>query len=288
MKSIIKFIYGSIPFKKNIFGVLKSFNIPKTIFQHLHFRGIFKIKFNDREFFIEHYGNQIENDIFWSGLTGGWEKISLKLWIELCKDAESIIDIGANTGIYSLVAKAMAPKAKVYGFEPVKRVFEKYQKNCNLNKFDVKCFEVAISNYDGNAVIYDSPSEHIYSVTVNKNTAPNSVTVETKIITKKLSTFIKEFNIDKIDLIKIDVETHEPEVLEGMEEFLHKFQPTLLIEILNDEIGEKIQSIIKNIDYLYFNIDEINIPKKVTIINKSDHYNYLICKKEVAIKLNLI
>jgi FkbM family methyltransferase len=288
MKNFLKSIYNLIPFKKQLFLLLRPFSIPKSIYQHLYFKAVFKVKFKDRQFLIEHFGYQIENELFWSGLTNGWEKISMRLWIELCSDSKTIIDVGANTGIYSLVAKAANPDSKVYGFEPVKRVFEKYQKNCDLNHFDVKCLDYALSNFDGEAVIYDSPSEHVYSVTVNKNTAPHVEKIETKIQTKKLSTFIKEFNIKNIDLIKIDVETHEPEVLEGMEEYLKAFQPTLLIEILNDEIGERVQEIIRDIDYLYFNIDEVNIPKRVDKIIKSDYYNYLICKKEVAVKLNLL
>ena len=128
----------------------------------------------------------------------------------------------------------------------------------------------------------------MYSVAVNKNISGLDNTIPTKIKTKKLSTFIKEQNINQIDLIKIDVETHEPEVLEGMEEFLKLFKPTLLIEVLNDEIGAKIQNIIKDIDYLYFNIDEVNKPKKVSKIVKSDYYNYLICAPDVAQKLKLI
>ena len=288
MKNFIKSIYSLLPLKKEIFSVLKILNLHQKFYQHLHFKGIFKVKFNTHQFLIEHYGYQIENELFWAGLTNGWEKISMQLWIKLCEDSTVILDIGANTGVYSLVAKAINQKSTLYGFEPVKRICEKFEKNCKLNEFDVNCFEYAISNYDGEAIIYDMPSEHVYSVTVNKNTAPSTKTIETKIKTKKLSTFIKEFNLAKIDLIKIDVETHEPEVLDGMEEFLTLFQPTLLIEILNDEIGQKVQSIIKNIDYLYFNIDEINIPKRVYQIKKSDYYNYLICKEDIAKKLNLI
>lgn len=43
--------------------------------------------------------------------------------------------------------------------------------------------------------------------------------------------------------MKIDVETHEPEVLEGVGEYLKKFRPSLLIEILDDEITAKVQNI---------------------------------------------
>jgi len=288
MKSLIKSIYTFIPFKRQLFSAMRLLPVPKSVYQHLHFKGVFKVKFENYQFLINHYGYQVENELFWSGLTHGWEKISMRLWIDLCKDAGTIIDIGANTGVYSLVAKAIQPKAIVFGFEPVKRVYEKYKANCALNHFDVHCLEYAASNFDGEAVIYDSTAEHVYSVTVNKNTAPETDTIKTTIKTKKLSTFIRENNIGSIDLIKIDVETHEPEVLEGMEEYLNTFQPTLLIEILSDEVGEKVQNLIKDMDYLYFNIDEVNKPQRVDKIVKSAYYNYLICKKEVAKKLNLI
>ena len=214
MKKILKSIYSFIPFKKNIFQVIRIFPVPASVYRHLYFKGVFKVKFNDHQFLFEHYGFQIENEIFWSGLINGWEKISMQLWIDLCKNSDTIIDIGANTCVYSRVAKSINPEAAVYGFEPVKRVYEKFHKNCILNNFDIKCLEYAASNFDGEAVIFDSVAEHVYSVTVNKNTAPNTETIETIIKTKKLSTFINENKITKIDLIKIDVETHEPEVLQ--------------------------------------------------------------------------
>lgn len=289
MRNLFKIIYNILPFKKYLFLLIRPLKISESLYRHLHFKGIFTVKFNNYKFKIRHYGYQIENEIFWAGLTEGWEKISMRLWVELCKDSKIIFDIGANTGIYSLVAKSINPTSEIYGFEPVKRVYEKYGKNCELNQFQINCYNYAISNYDGEAVIYDTYSEHVLSVTVNKNLADKSVnTIETKINTKKLLTFIIENKINNIDLIKIDVETHEPEVLEGMAEYLSVFKPTLLIEILNDEIGERVQAVIKNIEYLYFNIDEINLPKKVDNILKSDYYNYLICTKSIAQKLNLI
>jgi FkbM family methyltransferase len=285
---ILKFIYDFLPFKKNIFYLLRLFKLPYNIIKHLHFKGVFKVKVESRDFLIMHYGYQIENELFWYGLLNGWEKISMKIWIDLCKDSQVIFDIGANTGVYSLVAKTLSPKSQVYGFEPVERVFQKFKYNNELNKFDVFCCDFAISNQDGEAIIYEVPSEHVYSVTVNKNTTQNVNATSTKIKTKKLSTFIKEQKIEKVDLIKIDVETHEPEVLEGMEAYLHEYKPTLLIEILNDDVGRKVQDLLKGIDYLFFNIDEIGPPKMVTKIVKSDYYNYLICRKEIAQKLNLL
>jgi FkbM family methyltransferase len=288
MKKKFKYLYKLIPFKKQLFSVLKKLKLPPSIYKHLYFEGVFRAKFDSYSFLIRHYGFQLENEIFWNGLTNGWEKISIRLWIELSKNSNVILDIGANTGIYSLVSKAVNPRSTVFAFEPVKRVYEKLCSNALLNSYNINCFELALSNNDGEAIIYDTPTPHVYSVAVNKNISGLTDTIPTKIHTQKLSTFIKQHNIGAIDLIKIDVETHEPEVLEGMEEYLERYKPTLLIEILNDEVGAKIQQLIKNIDYVYFNIDEINAPKKVDKIIKSDFYNYLICSPKTAKQLNLI
>lgn len=288
MKEILKKIIHIIPFKKQVFSVLRMLHLPENIFKHLYFIGIIEVPFESHGFKMNHYGYQLENELFWKGLTNGWEKISMQLWIELSKKSSVILDIGANTGVYSLVSKAINQKAEIFAFEPVKRVFHRLEENIQLNQFDIKTFEFALSNNDGEAMIYDAPTEHVYSVAVNKNIAEIKNPIETKIEIKKLSSFIKEQNITHIDLIKLDVETHEPEVLEGMEEYLQKYKPTWLIEILTDEVGYKVQQLIKNMDYLYFNIDEIGIPKQVNEIKKSTFYNYLICSPQIAKQLNLI
>lgn len=291
MKNIFKFFYNLIPFKVLIFKFLKFVYSPsESIYQHLHFKGDFKVNLeNDKSFKLRHFGFQIENEIFWSGLNGGWEKVSIDLWKKLSSISDVIIDIGANTGVFSLISKAINEKSKVYAFEPIDRVFDKLDQNIKLNNFDVYAYKLATSNYDGSGVVYDVMGDHVYSVTVNKNIHPSTSYVEEiKIELIRLDTFFIENNIEKVDLMKIDVETHEPEVLEGMGEFLQKFQPTLLIEVLNDEVGIKIQELVKGIDYLYFNIDEDKGIRQVNKILKSDYFNYLICKKEIAEYLKLI
>ncbi len=289
MKQLLKKIYQKIPFKRQFFQVLRIFPIPHCIYQHLHFNGNIKVRIDKcHSFKMYHYGNMIENEIFWKGLYGGWEKLSMKLWVELCKKSEVIIDIGANTGLYALVAQSVNPNAQVYAFEPVKRVYKKIQHNIQINKFPIKSYELAVSNKDGEAYIYDIDSEHIYSVAVNKNLFSSDVkTHKVAINTIQLATFIKQENIKKIDLIKIDVETHEPEVLEGMQDFLIRFKPTLLIEILNDEVAHRVNNILSGLGYLYFDIDETALPQQKSHISKSSHFNYLICQPDIAKKLGL-
>lgn len=274
-----------------MFIVIRALCIPKAgIYKHLHFKGIIKVNVNKNQTFkMYHYGYQIENEIFWNGLTGGWEKVSLGLWIKLCANSDVIIDIGANTGIYSLIAKAVNRNSLVFAFEPVMRVFKKLEINNQLNKYDIKCLQLAISNYTGTAIIYDLKSEHIYSVSVNKNLNDSNIeTVKTEIKTITLNDVVEKYNLTKIDLIKIDVETHEAEVMEGFSKYLEKFKPTILIEILNDEVGSNIQKLVCDLDYLYFNIDENSGIRQVKEITKSDYYNYLLCSEQIAKDLKLI
>lgn len=290
MKKLFKYLYQLLPFKKEFFLILRTFWQPsESIFKHLHFKGEIKIKINDTmSFQMQHYGYMIENELFWKGINNGWEKISLALWIELCKTSNTIIDIGANTGIYALTAKTVNPQAAVYAFEPIKRVFEKLQYNCKLNKMEIITEPNAISNIDGYVDIYSTSDEHVLTASLNKNfnTEPNIVPVSIPV--KRLDSIVETRHISRIDLLKIDVETHEPEVLDGYKKYIVVHKPTILIEILNEEVAQKVEKIVHGLDYLYFNIDEKNLPKQMFKLTRSYHYNFLLCNKQTAVNLKLI
>lgn len=286
MKNLIKNVYKNLPLKKEFFSLVKTFATPgESLYKHLHFKGDIKVKVDDSHSFkIRHYGFEVENSIFWAGLTGGWEKVSLSLWIELVRNSDVVFDIGANTGIYSLIAKSLNPQTQVFAFEPVKRVFEKLQFNNQLNGYDINCYESAASDSNGTATIYDTSDEHTYSVTVGKNLNSSDVPViPTTIETVRLDTLIERLRLPKIDLIKLDVETHEAEVIEGLGKYLEEFQPTMLVEVLNDTVGRNIEALVAGKGYIYFNLDEKSgTIRQVEHISKSDYYNYLLCKEKTA------
>jgi FkbM family methyltransferase len=292
MKKVLKKIYHWLPFKKQVFQLTRFFWIPPyNVYKHLYFEDVFKVKVdNGKSFRIMHYGMEIENDIFWKGLTGGWEKLSMQLWIKLCKNAKTILDVGANTGIYALAAKATNPQAKVIAFEPLKRVCSRLKRNAGLNNFNIDCIEKALSNKTGKTIIYENDADFIAAASLNadaKAYGPLNTATEIEAIT--LDDFISENNLSGIDLIKIDVETFEPQVLEGFKKHLSQFKPTFIIEILMDEVGEKIQRMLDGLGYFYFNIDDKQEKiHRVDQIVKSDYFNYLVCSKETAKTLNLI
>lgn len=263
--------------------------LPLSIYKHLYFKGNFSIQVApNTQFDMYNHGHYVETLLFWGGLEHGWEKTSLQLWKELSKDSMHILDIGANTGIYSLLAASVNPKAHIHAFEPINRVFDKLQKNIQANQFNITAHNIACGDENTSSVIYDSHEEHNYMASLVPNAHANhdgsrEQTIEVRTIDSLLETGV----IQGVDLIKIDVEKFEPQVLAGFKK-IASLQPDLLIEILNDDIANAIAQLIGHLNYLYFNIDEERGPVLVDKLSGSSTYNYLICKPATAKRLGLI
>ena len=63
-------------------------------------------------------------------------------------------------------------------------------------------------------------------------------------------------NIGLVDLISIDVEENEENVLLGMKNTLSNHKPTILVEVLNELLGSKVQNILDNYEYTYYFVNE--------------------------------
>jgi FkbM family methyltransferase len=197
----------------------------------------------------------------------------MSLWAKLSETAGVIVDVGANTGVYSLVAAAVNPAAQIFGFEPVAELFARYGRNCRLNGFNIRAYEAALSNTKGTGVMRGWVLERASAA------RSNSVA---HVATYRLDEIAETAGIDELDLLKIDVEGHEPEVLEGMGMLLSKFRPTLLIEVLSDEAGAKLESLVGTLGYVYFDLDEIGPARLVPHVRASSRWNYLVCQPSVA------
>lgn len=290
-KQFAKWLYDRIPFKQPLYTALRAVaHVPEPIHRHLHFKGVITVPISPTEKFrIMHHGYMIENELFWQGF-GGFEKISVELWARLCRRSDVIFDIGANTGLYALVAQTVNPAALVVAVEPVERIFRKLEANIALNHGNIRAFNAAASDRTGTAVLFDMPSsEHVFSVSLESdwNSASTQLRpVEVPCIT--VNDLLHRVGAASVDLLKIDVETHEPAVLKGFGEILRRDRPTLLIELLNDDVALQVAQLVNGLDYVYYNIDDITWPpQRVDTLTKSKHFNFLICQKEVAVAIGI-
>lgn len=293
IRRFIRNVLRILPFKKPVYSLLKKIGPPgEKVYRHLYFYGPFNVSYQGKNVFrLMHHGHVEENEIFWNNLDNGWERKTISLWIELCKYNRNILDIGANTGLYAVCAKTFNPSATVHCFEPIEGVVKFLRQNTRLNNLDVVVHQLGLSDYNGQADIYlPVESEFAYSVTVNQDTVADSKQSRKVLIdVRRLDTLIAEGIVPVPDLIKIDVERHEFEVLTGMIETLSSAKPDFIIEVLDDEQAQKVDSIFEGRGYVYFNIDDVKKSvRQTTTIEKSDYWNYLVCKPETAKLLQLI
>lgn len=261
-KSIKKYLfrlYLSLPGSRFVFSLVKMIMIPPyKVRKYLRFRGSFRLKIgHESELKLMNYGNTIENELFWLG-TKGWEGLTLQAWKNLSEKAQVIFDVGANTGLFALISAKVNPSAEIHAFEPLSLGMKRLKKNVSLNQLSINTWQIALADEDGQGMIFvaDTISGTFDQATLNKERS-NQVSSTAEIIsTKRISSFIEENNLKRIDLMKIDVETYEPNVLRGMGSYLKMFFPTILIEILNEKVGTEVESILAGMNYQFYLIDE--------------------------------
>lgn len=285
--------YAALPFKRQFAKTWKALGLPKQkVYRDLKFDGAFDVAVQGKSFKLMHHHSTIENEVFWNGLGNSWEEDTIWIWEILCADANVIVDVGANTGIYSLIAKTLNPSGAVYAFEPVKRTYQCLSKNISANNFNVVLENSALSSIDGELVLYDTDADNQTSASLNPNKLKNFKNftgniVEYKIPTVKLDTYIERQGINRVDLMKIDVEMHEPEVLEGFKKYMAQHMPDIVIEILSQEIADKVMALINGLGYDIFHLnDKFSMKKYSTISPVNNRWNFLLCKRETSSKLS--
>ena len=108
---------------------------------------------------------------------------------------------------------------------------------------------------------------------------------------QRLDNFLQAHNCQRLDLLKIDVESHEPAVLRGLGDWLPRFHPSMIVEIWNNEVGEAVEAVLQGCDYRYFALTDKAPELRAHIRNdfpKQGYLNYLICTEVVAKEIGLL
>lgn len=160
-----------------------------------------------------------------------------------------VFDVGANIGLFTLQVAQKCAGAVVYAFEPIPDIFHTLQLNTALYGVNVKLFPVGLAEQAGSATFTYYPHVSILSgrfadVAVEKETLKRFLSnqppqgseenglsmhdleellaerLRSKQVTcslKTLSQVIREDGIERIDLLKVDVEKSERGVLAGID-----------------------------------------------------------------------
>lgn len=132
------------------------------------------------------------------------------------------IDVGANCGDFTHAIRVVAPEASVYMVEPLPSLFDGLQRLCEKSHGLLHLYTKALSDKPGKAELYVDPIDHSIGSLMEFNqeykSFNRSLSADTDAIvceTETLDTMSRSAQLERIDLLKIDVEGFEFHVLEG-------------------------------------------------------------------------
>lgn len=195
-----------------------------------------------------------DNPYTWDTSSVGLTELELvDRFVPYIQDGFTILDIGAQSGCFSLVAKYY-PNTVWHSFEPDPSNYSLLLDNLNLNQINnVNPHQVALSDKVGTATLKVC-NFHRGLNTLGENlirfSTENSINqiVETNTID---NLFLNE----KIDLIKMDTEGSEYDIIKGGIQTIKKYKPKILLEYNQDNLnqfGKKtndVDELLEEIDY---------------------------------------
>lgn len=172
-------------------------------------------------------------------LTGFYaiEYLHTQYFRNIVREGMVFFDVGANIGYYTIQAAArVGDNGGVYSFEPVRSTFEKLQKNILINSFrNVSANRLIIYEKECEMEIMPGDNGNTGSAKIPPKGVVSKMNAE-KVKAVTLDGFVEKKGVEKIDLIKIDVEGSELSVLRGMKNILEKMSPRLLIELTENTL----------------------------------------------------
>ena len=166
-------------------------------------------------------------------------------------EGEIFLDLGANIGYFSMLASSIVKnKGKVLAFEP-------NPQNLQL------MYESKVFNKCSNLTIYPYAASDAANILRFTTVGSNGGVVSEHSVDQKHYLLVQAVVIDEIlrdekrmDLIKMDIEAHEPAALRGMEKLLRRLKPKLITEfhpwamrLNNTEPPEDFLMALENLDY---------------------------------------
>jgi len=155
-------------------------------------------------------------------LFGSYEEEYCAFWIRRALQANTIFDIGANIGLYSLLAAEANPLASIHAFEPTPELIDRFKANLTLNRYlNVRVNAVAIGSHEGTARLRECRGSDGSNEGMNYVSEDSDQTSLGRLVpVLSLDQYCSSHGVSTIDLMKIDIEGGEYDALVGASERL--------------------------------------------------------------------
>jgi FkbM family methyltransferase len=156
---------------------------------------------------------------------------NFQLSLSLIRPGDTILDVGANIGLWAMAAAKRAGDAgNIHAFEPVPHNFDLLRQNFALNNLDSSCCrQLALADRCGTSVIYAASNGNCGAARLMRLDGVDTP-VETALVT--LDHYCEEHGVDRVDFMKVDVEGAEILVFRGGRSLLSSPEaPAIMFEV---------------------------------------------------------
>lgn len=173
---------------------------------------------------------------------GTYEHEKQKLFALEVKEGDTVYDIGANAGFYTLLASVLVgPIGHVYAFEPLPRNVNFLREHLSLNQItNVDVVEAAVADKDGEEYFDDSAGAAMGHLAASGNKRVKTVVID-ELVNKKM--------LPAPASLKIDVEGAEFLVLSGAKKVLQEIRPKIFLSTHGPAVHLQCCDLLKRLDY---------------------------------------
>ncbi len=151
---------------------------------------------------------------------------------------QTVLDIGAATGQFTLSVCVRIPTATVVAFEPSRRQAELLRRNVGMNGFSsrVRIEHLALWNRTDDMIFRSNGS---ISALRDAGDHLTGLPFAERVRAEPLDAWKRRTATDRVDLVKMDIEGAEIEALEGAVDLLRDDRPELLVQAYHIRNGER-------------------------------------------------
>lgn len=196
------------------------------------------------------------------------EPVTTQLISRELEQGMTCLDIGGNIGYYALLeSKIVGKTGKVIAIEPSPENVRYLEKNLKLqNSSNIEVLNIAAGDKDGNLkfLIYEDAANSCMVIPEGQESKYPGKVIQVPV--KRIDSLLQEIPLERLDLVRMDVEGYEFHIFEGMLNTIRKFKPIIQLEvhknIMGKENSKKFLEGLKNEGYevKYFIPRDIDVP----------------------------
>lgn len=164
------------------------------------------------------------------------------------------VDVGANTGVYTVMAGEIAANRSIVAFEPLGPVVEILKRNIEANGLGdrVRLIEVALSDTTGTAKLHlPDPGHGLVETSASLESDFQPAHSACEVPVKRLD----DIGIaDPVAVIKVDIEGHEHAFLRGARDTIMRDRPIIFAEVVGPARRGAIGAFLHSVDYMDFRL----------------------------------